>query len=697
MVLPPPPCFHCTLKNGFYISNEDGNVHQLVDKEDASIDATCPEKFQCVGHPDITPITNMGCCYPCSLEQSCRESTISQHHPFTDNICPDGHICDPSPKRCLAGEICTMNKKLDCVVVQEEAKENGFGMIFDGTYCEEGSASITNCPTGYYCPNAKEKVLCPSGFFCPMKVRTKTCRELDFILFSKNISSCTKTKTPEIKCVRCIEGSTERLRDNSYPIILLVSIIILCFIRIIIFEITKQKQEKSQLIPSCTGDLTIEDSSAITENLSSQNDSEIHSFCIEMRYENLSLVLRKQLSYVNMRSKNTANSERKCILNNASGVIRPKRLCALLGESGAGKSTLLNILSGRGGCSGDISGNIIVNGKAFKGNFWNRSSTGNSNLKSLIGYVHQDDVLYTELTVWENLFWAGRFQLSCTNKEVDKLTDHVINCLDLGHVRNMQIGKVSGGISGGERRRVSIGISLMTKPKVLLCDEPTSGLDSSSSMTVMSILRNLAHENNMTVFCSIHQPRQKIFSLFDDLVLLSKGGNVIYSGETKDAMTYFHTQGYHTDTDMNPADFLLDLSTGRGYHSSEKISMRKHLSINWSQHCKQHNLSCSSSTVFSNENVDISSRLSQRPLPATQFLLQCKRNFLLLRRNVREKLFDSFIIIICSIIMSWVEGIDPLIDENVERPISFDDIVSRTLPLHEMYQFSVNPVPYKQQ
>lgn len=118
-------------------------------------------------------------------------------------------------------------------------------------------------------------------------------------------------------------------------------------------------------------------------------------------------------------------------------------------------------------------GCVSINKYEFKGAEWNCCSVGKGTIKSIISYVPQDDIVYRELTVWENLYWAGRFSLSAFSKdeEVRRLTDKVIIDLALEHVRNLQVGNMHGGISGGERRRVSIGIALMSKPRILLCDE----------------------------------------------------------------------------------------------------------------------------------------------------------------------------------------------------------------------------------
>ena len=130
-----------------------------------------------------------------------------------------------------------------------------------------------------------------------------------------------------------------------------------------------------------------------------------------------------------------------------------------------------------------------------------------------MGFVPQDDIVYAELTVFEKLVFAGRFKLPRgTAKEmIELLAEEVLVDLGLSRVANSLVGDVyRRGISGGEKKRVNIGLELMAKPSILFLDEPTSGLDSSSAMVVMTSLNNLVRNQGMTVCSVIHQPRQQI-------------------------------------------------------------------------------------------------------------------------------------------------------------------------------------------
>ncbi len=234
----------------------------------------------------------------------------------------------------------------------------------------------------------------------------------------------------------------------------------------------------------------------------------------------------------------------------------------------------------------------------------------------------------------------------------------------------------------------------MSKPSLLVCDEPTSSLDSSSGLSIVELLKSLAHDN-MSILCSIHQPRHNIFTLFDDLILLGKGGNVIFRGEAREAMGYFKKLGYHPDNCGNPADYLLDLVTGRGVEDSERLTLRKNLSKSWTDYDSRNNLSIHDSSHSINGSCVIETEdptSISKPSPIVQFALQCQRSFLLLRRNSKEKLIDSCVLIVASIVMTSVEGLLPLVDESAQYNLSFDDIASFNLPLEQMMQFVVNPV-----
>jgi len=222
-----------------------------------------------------------------------------------------------------------------------------------------------------------------------------------------------------------------------------------------------------------------------------------------------------------------------------------------VGPSGSGKTTLLDVLSGRAN-RGKLSASskVLVNGKP-RDKFFKRKS----------GYVMQDDALLGSLTVKETLKFASLLRLPNSMKMAEKedRVNMVISELGLSKVSNQKVGsQFSRGISGGERRRVAIGIELLTSPSILFLDEPTSGLDGSSSFLVMEILSRLAHKSNRTIVFSIHQPRSSIFKLFDQLMLLCDG-HVIYFGKASESLAYFDQLGYHCDPFTNPADFILDL------------------------------------------------------------------------------------------------------------------------------------------
>ncbi len=363
----------------------------------------------------------------------------------------------------------------------------------------------------------------------------------------------------------------------------------------------------------------------------------------------------------------------------------------------------MKLLSGRG-CRGEItSGVIAINGSETKGRHWNSASIGGLNtVKSLIGFIPQDDDhLYNEMTVRETLFWTARFQLNgYNNRKITKWVQYLLNILNLVNIQDIQVGI----ISGGERRRVSIGISLAGKPKVLICDEPTSGLDSSNAMTVMTILKNLANNERISVISSLHQSGEGIFSLLDDLILLSQG-TVIFNGEAKSAIGYFHKQGYDDirSSSLNPADILIDICAG---NKKDNVSMRRKMPSCPIQHNDlSHNTTSmkgsrsknrSNPTLF-RKNISSYYLLRVRPSVATQCYYQVQRSLLLLRRNVTGKIVDTSIIILGSSLVSWLEGLATIVDDNMEHPISFENIESKHVPFIQMFQFSVKPVFSKQE
>ncbi|KAI9141200.1 P-loop containing nucleoside triphosphate hydrolase protein [Paraphysoderma sedebokerense] len=243
----------------------------------------------------------------------------------------------------------------------------------------------------------------------------------------------------------------------------------------------------------------------------------------------------------------------KSLLSNVSGEINPGEVVAIMGSSGAGKSTLLNVLAGRIANVGTLEGEILVNGKIRQPNLWKRQ----------VAYVEQDDVMYSNLTVYETLYYTALLRLppSMSRKAKLQRVEDIIQELGLDRCRNTYIGSaIQKGVSGGERKRVAIGMELMTSPSLMFLDEPTSGLDAFTAFNIVESCKNLAVKQNKTVLMTIHQPRTNILDLFDKIVLLS-AGKVIFFGKTADAITHFASLGFDCPPRTNPADHFLDIST----------------------------------------------------------------------------------------------------------------------------------------
>ncbi|KAM3398496.1 ABC transporter G family member 15 isoform X1 [Capsicum galapagoense] len=241
----------------------------------------------------------------------------------------------------------------------------------------------------------------------------------------------------------------------------------------------------------------------------------------------------------------------KRLLNGLSGYAEPGRIMAIIGPSGSGKSTLLDTLAGRLSANLVMTGNILLNGKKRR-------------LDHGFGaYVTQEDVLMGTLTVRETIQYSAQLRLpsNMTRQEVKEIVDNVISEMGLEDCSETLIGNWHlRGISGGEKKRLSIALEIITQPQLLFLDEPTSGLDSASAYFVVQVLKNIAcgggGGSGRTIICSIHQPSSEVFALFDDLLLLSSG-ETIYFGEAKLAVEFFGDSGFACPTRRNPADHFL--------------------------------------------------------------------------------------------------------------------------------------------
>jgi len=220
--------------------------------------------------------------------------------------------------------------------------------------------------------------------------------------------------------------------------------------------------------------------------------------------------------------------------------------------SGSGKTTLLSYLADR-----------PVHGSAFEGERRINGQLGTSSqIRHISSFVEQEDVLMGSLTVAETMDFAAKLALptSVSKTERRKRVQALIAAFGLQNQANALVGTpIRKGISGGQKRRLSIASQLITSPKILFMDEPTSGLDSAASAEVMSFLKAVAKEHKLIVIASIHQPSAKVYNMFDQLVLLS-GGRTAYAGPLDMVEPYFQNLGLPLPNHVNPAEHLLDLT-----------------------------------------------------------------------------------------------------------------------------------------
>ncbi|KAL0299140.1 UNVERIFIED_CONTAM: ABC transporter G family member 1 [Sesamum radiatum] len=248
-------------------------------------------------------------------------------------------------------------------------------------------------------------------------------------------------------------------------------------------------------------------------------------------------------------SGETLFSATKTILNDISGEARDGEIMAVMGASGSGKSTLIDALANRM-AKGSVKGSISLNGEQLESRL----------LKVISAYVMQDDLLFPMLTVEETLMFAAEFRLPRTlSKSKKKLrVQALIDQLGLRNAANTVIGDEGHrGVSGGERRRVSIGIDIIHDPILLFLDEPTSGLDSTSAFMVVKVLQRIAQSGSIVIM-SIHQPSYRILGLLDRMIFLSRG-HTVYSGPPSNLPLFFSDFGHPIPDNENRTEFALDL------------------------------------------------------------------------------------------------------------------------------------------
>ncbi|KAH6643247.1 hypothetical protein BKA67DRAFT_527875 [Truncatella angustata] len=560
-------------------------------------------------------------------------------------------------KGCLEGFLCANNTVNSlpqyCPPVTDCQTSRLFGQVcqLSGTNIGMGPFEPIVCQAGNYCPAPGNKMIpCPAGSYCQPGAATPTPCDIGS---------------------RCPEGSV--FQRNLIPVIVLLAIDVAILVGIIVHGLRNRFRRttsahsaslnNSAKVPlramsvKASGYSRLDDETEHDQEMLPMEDTymprgdawhgfhavldmdfsrgmwaeelenaqgmtpQLRSFVESMRKATDAAHFGLSFTYSNL-SFQPRNSARM-ILQNVTGSIERGTVTAVMGGSGAGKSTFVNVLMGKTNQTG---GSVAINGVPGK----------LKRYKKLIGYVPQDDIVLPELTVYENILHSARIRLPRTWKDRDVVAhvNSVIDCLELSHVKDSLVGTVGKPvISGGQRKRVSIGMELAAAPMAIFLDEPTSGLDATAASSIMATLKAIARLG-ISVIVIIHQPRMEIFEMLDNLVLLGNG-QLIYEGPEADVRLFFESIGYRFPAHSNYGDVVTDIITGNGraYKSSGNIS-RESLIDYWasSHHRSTRNsraesiISVSSSSMSKVLRTRGASRLKQLWLCLRRAMLQQSRS-----------------------------------------------------------------------
>ena len=246
------------------------------------------------------------------------------------------------------------------------------------------------------------------------------------------------------------------------------------------------------------------------------------------------------------------------LLRDFCGYVENGHVCGILGPSGAGKSTTLSALGGiiSSSSRSRIDGEVFYYDNDLQSKELLRVQGGR------VAWMQQEDNFFDMLSVKETLQLAAFLELpehSETQRQQRVIS--IMESLGLVKLKNRKVGNSEShnGLSGGEKRRLSLGLELVSVPKLFLADEPSSGLDSTMSKKVVGLIKKLVHQRNIPCIVSLHQPQSSIFKMLDSLILLGPGGFVCYHGNASEAVSYFQRLGFPCPQQTNPAEFLLDL------------------------------------------------------------------------------------------------------------------------------------------
>lgn len=548
---------------------------------------------------------------PCYRGTTALPMQIMNLTTWQDTGCPPGYLCanntvNSLPQYCPPVEACQTARMLG-MVCQFQRQNIGMGpfepvICQSRYYCPVGGRDKIRCPRGHYCPPGSVEprrcgvgMVCHEGSIAPVSWVPLVCLAIfDALLVLGVIAGPLRRWWKRRAAVKMLLYGS--LGEDSDP------------------ECSILGTEAPQYNTFTSGRIRSTEANGTTTPSNDNSDDQwlspqLRAFVESMRKATETARFGLSFQYTNL-SYHPSGAPRP-ILHNVTGCIERGTLTAVMGGSGAGKSTFMSVLMGK---QANTAGAVMVNDVP------NKIKT----YKKLIGYVPQDDIVLPELTVRESILHSARIRLlrTWTDAEIQAHVDTVIDCLELAHVQHSLVGTVGRPlISGGQRKRVSIGMELAAAPMAIFLDEPTSGLDATAASSIIRTLKSIAGLG-ISVIVTIHQPRPEIMGMLDELILLAEG-QVVCQGHESYIQQYLESLEFTFPPYANTGDVITDIITGNGskYKNQGPIAT-DWLVTQWA--CFQQDTQTTSRRPVS--RASSSTTISSSPAPNRFSLMRLARN-----------------------------------------------------------------------